>query len=60
MSTSLFTRIFDGVSSLASRVTATVEEFHQFATEISTQEQQNTEEGSVQDNELNKSELEVC
>ena len=59
MSTSLFSRIFDDVSSLASRVTATVDEFRQFATEIPTQEKQGAEEGTVRDDEVDKSELEV-
>ena len=60
MSTSLFSRIFDDVSSLASRVTATVDELRQFATEISIQEEKSSEEVAAQDDEIDKSELGVC
>ena len=60
MSTSLFSRIFDDVSSLASRVTATVDELCQFATEVSIQEQPSNEEVAGKDDEIDKSELEVC
>ena len=64
MPASLFTRLVDNVSTLASRVTTTAGELRQLATEMSTSgEPQNTEEsvveGAVEDRELDKSELEV-